>query len=202
MIIGYIEPFVGLLKDLATITFYSVGCWAALSGLRTWKSQLVGETKYELFRKLIKASYRVQEKIKSVRSSHYSVFPNFAGIKQQTDFLKETIDELELNVVEIKELLFELNLSSQNLDDKAYRDLIELSNIFKSNVLAYLLLTSEDFIRNVNVNDKEGRLDRVSKVVFSKDNGKDRDRDNDEFGKELDEVVEQIEAVSSKYLKI
>ncbi len=87
-----LTSWVSLTKDIVTGCAAVVGAAVALRGLNAWRQQLKGKTDCELARKLLKASYKVREEIRSVR--HPAIWSNEAAaaereVKIEGDALKE-----------------------------------------------------------------------------------------------------------------
>lgn len=87
-----LTSWVSLIKDAVTGCAAVVGAIVAVRGLNAWRQQLKGKTDYELARKLLKASYKVREEIRSVR--HPAIWSSEAvaaekEVKIEEDRLKE-----------------------------------------------------------------------------------------------------------------
>jgi hypothetical protein len=57
-----------VIKDLLSIISSLVLIYVGISGLKTWKRQLKGNTEYEQARKLLRAIYKVRDAIRNVRN--------------------------------------------------------------------------------------------------------------------------------------
>jgi hypothetical protein len=65
---SFIKDNIGTIKDLATLITSLAVAYVAIQGLKTWKTQLVGNTEYEHARKLLRSVYKVRDAINGVRS--------------------------------------------------------------------------------------------------------------------------------------
>lgn len=63
------QSYLSFIKDVVTIISLSVGGAVAITGLRTWKKQLQGTSKYELARRTLKATYQLKDAINDLRYS-------------------------------------------------------------------------------------------------------------------------------------
>ena len=197
MTIESIEPFVNLIKDGATIFFYSIGCGVALSGLRTWKKQLVGESKYETLRRLIRPTYRLEEQVKNIRGSYRQSLSSIASEDYKDSYFKTSLESMDEKVVEIKELVFELKLMDKGFDDQSIQKLLAISEEFKMNVFAYVIMARIDISGKPQLKrkEREERLKEVRAIIYS-------GKDNDEFGKRLNDIVGEVESSLSRFLNV
>ncbi|MDH2296005.1 hypothetical protein [Cobetia sp. 1AS1] len=197
MTIESIEPFIVLIRDGATIFFYIIGCWVALSGLRTWKKQLVGESKYEALRRLIRLTYRLQQQIRNIRGSYRQSLSSIASEDYKDSYFKTSLESMDEQVVEIKELVFELKLMDKGFNDQSIQELLTIAEEFKMSIFAYVIMSRIDISGKpqLKTREREERLKEVRAIIYSS-------KDNDEFGKRLNDVVGEVESSLSRYLNV
>lgn len=80
------DTFFSISRDISTIILTITGTVVAIYGLRTWKKELLGRTKYELARKFLRSTYKVRDAIKYVRNP-------FISIEEQASAAKEVGNE-------------------------------------------------------------------------------------------------------------
>lgn len=69
------------IKDIASLVTSIIVALVAITGLNTWRRQLIGNTEYEHARQLLKVVYRVREAIRLVRNPFVSPSESAAAIK-------------------------------------------------------------------------------------------------------------------------
>lgn len=195
MTIESIEPFIGLIKDIATIIFYLVASGGTVFGLRTWKLQLLGEAKLEVYRELIKTVYRIQDLIKNARENNgFSLF--IPGVDYKEKFTQASVDDIGENIIKAKELVFELKVINKDLDHKCIDELLDIAEDFRTSLLKYRALSEKISITDP---DYQRYKDMISPSLKSKVCYKKND---DSFGQQLSEVVSKIESSFSKKIKL
>ena len=86
-----------LLLRLITTAAAVTGAWVAVSGLQTWRAQLIGKTEYELARRLLRGALEVREQIAVVRGP-------FMSAGEMSAALTEEAGEKEPNVSDSEQL--------------------------------------------------------------------------------------------------
>ncbi len=59
-------------RECVVVIVSIIGVYIATRGLQTWRHQLHGNTEYELARRLLRATFRVRDKIRMVRNPYMS----------------------------------------------------------------------------------------------------------------------------------
>lgn len=104
---------------------------------------------------------------------------------------------MDEQVVEIKELVFELKLMDKGFDDQSIQELLTIAEEFKMNIFAYVIMARIDISgkSQLKTREREERLKEVRAIIYSS-------KDNDEFGKRLNDVVGEVESSLSRYLNV
>ncbi len=63
-----LAKFLPLIKDIVLICTVIVAAYVGLKGLSTWRSQVHGQTEYDLAKRILRATYKAREAIHGVRN--------------------------------------------------------------------------------------------------------------------------------------
>jgi hypothetical protein len=80
-----------VIKNVVQIAFYAISAVAVIYGLRTWKRELKGKTRYESAKSIITGAYGVREAIQLCRSAamHPSEYANRQALEGESAKQKE-----------------------------------------------------------------------------------------------------------------
>lgn len=194
MITGSIAPYVGLIKDTAAIIFYIVASGGAVFGLRTWKLQLIGEAKLEVYRELIRTVYRIQDLISSVRKNNgfdlYSI-----GVDHTEKYTQESIDNISKSIIKAKELAFELKVIDKSMDYKCVDVLLEFAEDFKTSITKYRAINKYRYVGKIPEDVRTSLISKLEVKVRFKG-------ETDPYGEQLNDVVSKIESSISQKIKL
>lgn len=198
-----------LLKELLLVAAAITGGIVAVSGLRTWKRQLKGQSEYELARRLLLAIYRLRDAFRAARSPLMFVPPDEGGsdagegtfpqkrhirglrrgFEERLRALDNTWSDVQLAALE-----------AEVIWGRAVRELVaplnECRAKFVTTVHEYFWLNDPPPYATVDRNAE--RVTRVESTLYSVSNNPQEDQ----FLKELLDAIDKAEAFIRPHLKL
>ncbi len=191
-----------VIKDLMTIIASSVAVYVALRGLHTWRRQLLGQSQYDLSRRLLAKTLKVRDSIQAVRNPMMHLSVN-AGDKAS---------QLESEKAEYSRRLAELDKSWSELRVESLEAEVlwgkQISDVLKplthcraeliSNIWLHFWMEGAYALPSTTVDNSPERVAKNDGVIYFTS----EDSEADEFSGQLKKAVNSIEDYLRPKLKI
>lgn len=206
MTIQEIQELVSLFKDILTGITAIVATTVAVLGLQTWKKQLKGKAEYELARRLLIATYKVRDRIDTVRNPFVSASEISQSIKEadiEVEFGEEDYHAKSQGAVYqrrwkyLQDAMRDLEVESLEAEtiwgDEIVRLLkpirVNVSTLY-SNILKYMYHLQAP---NVQIDPK--LIEEMDSIIYTA-------KKNDKFSSSLHEAIKQVEDYLRPHIKV
>ena len=183
-----ITTWIPIIKDVVTILTLIVGAYVALTGLSTWREQLIMQTEYNLARRVLTTIYKLRNAIEKARVP--AGFWEDADInpKATREFYKDRIAEVDNAEASLDVELLEFEAVWE--DEQGFQ-----AGLLKLKAARILLdLEYQQYFSTDNEKTKEN--EKSYTAIFSAPMGEDK------FSNNLKKAVEQIEGVLQPKLRL
>jgi hypothetical protein len=162
-------------KDLFLILAAIVASYVAWEGLSTWRKQLTGTTEYETVRDVLRAAYKLRDRVDWLRAGRISISEEETFDLEKVFQDREDVTELEYEAIlrgealksrwpAVQEALSEYELASleaEVLFGSDIRDVLERSKTFVGEIA-----TTIEYYDGFVENKEYTKADEISQKIF------------------------------------
>jgi hypothetical protein len=199
---------ISALKDISTLVLLWIGAKVAWEGLSVWKTQIRGNTEYDLARRTLKAVYKVRDAVESVR---YPFISNAEMNNAQSELVSRHIPESgdpppKPTRADLMKAVYNVRWREvKEAGLKLHDEYVEVEAVWGKEAKTLLLavqksvvrlsLALEQYLEDEKLNKEDSIAIRA--VVFNTSG-----EVPDEFSKNLNEKIENIEEFLKPMLEI
>jgi hypothetical protein len=207
--VAAIQPYVSIVKDIATIASLAIAAIVAIKGLQTWRRQLQGTADYDLAKRLLKAAYRLRDSLQAVRNPFMSAGEIQHAMKEAGLEFKPTDEQFNAAstaaayqlrwkpVVEAYQALELEVIEAEALWGPSAKSAIIAIRKTVNSLSVAIDLTLRDMqpgARGILDNESRQTFQRILYSISHKP-------EDDAFLKELTDATAEMEAIARPYLK-
>lgn len=183
--------YLEIILKIVTVLSLAIGSYVALQGLGEWKKKLKTNSKYELSKKLLKQTFKVQHAIQLVRSPLLNLKKNEDDsiVKAEQREYDRRISRLDDEWSTLHILILEAEVEfGRNVHD-VFQDLIKCRAVIISNVWLHFWLKGAYAPPSATVDDSPERVRENERIIYKVS----EDPDEDEFTAKIQNAVDKIE---------
>lgn len=185
-------------KDIVSI----IGTIGALIiggfGLSTWRRQLHGTSKYEVAKKILSTTYRLQDAIQGVRSPmlHLKKEEVEAGreLEEEQRIYTERLQRLHEKRAELRTLALEAKAIWGSDGQDCFKPIYELIGSIHAEIWLHFWLKGAYAGPGATVDRSPERIETNNKIIYYLS-------DDDEFSKRIESSVQEVEKVFQPRLR-
>lgn len=185
--------YLEIILKIVTVLSLAIGSYVALQGLGEWKKKLKTNSKYEISKKLLKQTFKVQHAIQLVRSPLMNLEKKDEEedsiIKAEQREYDRRISKLNDEWSTLHTLILEAEVEFGRDVQDVFEDLIKCRALIISNVWLHFWLKGAYAPPGATVDDSPGRVRENERIIYKVS----EDPDEDEFTAKIQNAVDKIE---------
>lgn len=185
--------YLEVILKIVTVASLAIGSYVALKGLGEWKKKLKTNSEYEISKKLLKQTFKVQHAIQLVRSPLMSLKKKDdeedSIVKAEQREYERRISKLDDEWSTLHTLILEAEVEFGRNVQSVFKDLIECRASLISNVWLHFWLKGAYAPPGATVDDSPERIKENEKIIYKVS----EDPNEDEFTAKIQNAVDKIE---------
>lgn len=194
--------YLEIILKIVTVASLAIGSYVALKGLGEWKKKLKTNSKYEISKKLLKQTFKVQHAIQLVRSPLMSLNKKDEEektiVKAEQREYDRRISKLDNEWSTLHTQILEAEVEFGREIQNVFKDLIDCRATLISNVWLHFWLKGAYAPPGATVDDSPERVRENEKIIYKVSENPDEDG----FTAKIQDAVDQVESYLRPELEI